>query len=238
VPAGTSSANASDRVLGVARTEVADSLSSPAAQTGDEAKATTKRGLGRPTRWGVAVGVVLTASIGGALLVRPRPSSLPLGAAPEAAAPAARAELVFRPRDVKRMTFGYACEEFPSLTPDGRTVVYDGEAQGDSHLYALDLASSAQREITDEAGWQYAPAVSPDGRSVAYLWKGANGLTQNVVSIDGAAESEHQVGKGRIRPRWTPDGRALWVGHERAERLDLATGEVTRSGPTAASSRG
>jgi dipeptidyl aminopeptidase/acylaminoacyl peptidase len=60
-------------------------------------------------------------------------------------------------------------------TPDGRTIVFDGlaDSTGDvnyqrSHLYALDVATGSMRRLTSTEGAWSGPAVSPDGRRVAY----------------------------------------------------------------------
>jgi Tol biopolymer transport system component len=212
--------------LGEAKTERADSLASPAAATdGDLGTTTKKRPRRGPAAWGFAL-AALAAALGTTVVLRPR-SAPPVVSSPAPAAPPP--EPGFRPHDAKRVTFGYACEEFPSLTPDGRVVVYDGEAGGDYHVYALDLATGVQRQVTSGAGWQYAPYLSPDGRTVAFLRKDQGHLTQSVIPLDGDGGGERVVGKGRIRPRWSPDGKALWIGHEKAERVDLATGEITRT---------
>lgn len=61
------------------------------------------------------------------------------------------------------------------VTPDGRTIVFDGlmeeDADGryrESHIYALDLESGDIRQLTARKGPWSRPVVSPDGRSVAY----------------------------------------------------------------------
>jgi Tol biopolymer transport system component len=59
-------------------------------------------------------------------------------------------------------------------TPDGRSIVFDGlrDSTWDynyrgSHLYALDVASGAIRQLTSRPGNWAAPVISPDGRRYA-----------------------------------------------------------------------
>src|SRR5437879_12949032 len=59
-------------------------------------------------------------------------------------------------------------------TPDGRTIVFDGlrDSTWDrqyqvSRIYTLDVASGAIRTLVSRPGFWAAPAVSPDGRTVA-----------------------------------------------------------------------
>ena len=62
-----------------------------------------------------------------------------------------------------------------SWTPDGRTIVLDGVKAEDwerryneAYLYAIDVATGNARQIIDRKGFWSGPAVSPDGRRVAF----------------------------------------------------------------------
>lgn len=100
-----------------------------------------------------------------------------IGAAIALAAGAAAVRALDVPREpravvraVHRLTFAPGCASSPSFAPDGRTLIYDREApDGDSQLYAVDLASGSTHPLTGPPGVSRLPAVSPDGRRVAYL---------------------------------------------------------------------
>ncbi|CAN5750770.1 S9 family peptidase [soil metagenome] len=60
-------------------------------------------------------------------------------------------------------------------TPDGRTIVVEGLNEQDwdlryrdSNLYAVEVASGETRKLTQERGTWRQPAVSPDGRRIAF----------------------------------------------------------------------
>ncbi len=60
-------------------------------------------------------------------------------------------------------------------TPDGRHLVFDGltsekpdDHYRESNLYAVNVETGERRTITTEKGWWTGPAVSPDGRTVAF----------------------------------------------------------------------
>lgn len=59
-------------------------------------------------------------------------------------------------------------------TPDGRTVVVDGYRGDDdmnyrdSHIYSVEVATGALRQLTTVRGTWTSPAISPDGRRIAY----------------------------------------------------------------------
>ncbi len=60
-------------------------------------------------------------------------------------------------------------------TPDGRTIIVEGYAEGtgdmnyrDANLYAVRVASGAIERLTPERGTWTGPAVSPDGKHIAF----------------------------------------------------------------------
>jgi serine/threonine-protein kinase len=190
------------------------------------AQAAVKRGATR--RWYLAAGVsvVVLAAIGLGWL---RSSAHRAAARVVSERPGGDSSLVFRPSDARRLTFDEGCEEYPSLSPDGASVAFDSTVGDDIQVVVLDLASGAQRRVTSEAGWHYAPAISPDGKTLAYLRQRGDEVGTWVVPFDGSAPAR-LVASGRMRPSWSPDGRGIWAGSiDRPSRLDLATGEATRT---------
>ena len=109
-------------------------------------------------------------------------------------------------------------------TPDGRTIVFDGlrDSTWDrqyhvSRLYALDVASGAIRTLVARPGNWANPAVSPDGRSVAFTGYDSTGHTHGtsdlyVMGIDGGGMRD--VSKAFDRDpeelRWAPDGKGVY----------------------------
>ncbi|HXU73426.1 MAG TPA: protein kinase [Polyangia bacterium] len=111
----------------------------------------------------------------------------------------------------RRITFDVGCEEYPSFTPDGRTVVFDGVMENDYELGALDLASGATGRLTHEPGWDYGGAVSPDGKSIAYVHTSDAGREIRVLPIEGDRQAKPmRLGLAASGfPSWTSDGAVL-----------------------------
>jgi hypothetical protein len=123
------------------------------------------------------------------------------------------------------------------LTPDARHIVY-GEASvwrtfySYDDLYVRTRASGRVRRLTYGMRARE-PAVSPDGRQVAYV---ANDLgTSKLVLIPFEGGSQRVLVRGVrgeqiYRPRWSPDGRmlvySLWKpgGYRDIHLLELASG--------------
>ena len=115
----------------------------------------------------------------------------------------------------RRITFDAGCEEYPSFTPDGRAVVFDGVMEHDYELGALDLASGTTGRLTHEPGWDYGGAVSPDGRWIAYVHTTDSGREIRVLPIEGDRDSKPlRLGFSASGfPSWTHDG-AVIVGED------------------------
>ncbi len=109
-------------------------------------------------------------------------------------------------------------------TPDGRTLVFDGfdgedtpENFGKSNIYAADVATGEVRQLTSTTGNWTSPAVSPDGRLVAFTGTDAIRQTYHTselytVRIAGggmrkiSADLDRDVGS----LYWAADGRGVY----------------------------
>jgi Tol biopolymer transport system component len=126
----------------------------------------------------------------------------------------------------RRITFDTGCEEYPSFTPDGRSLVYDGLAEGDYEMLALDLASGTSRRLTREAGWDYGGAISPDGKLISYVHVSDEGREVRVVPIagDGNGGSRKLGMSAAGFPSWSRDGAVLAGDGDRVVRWGLQKG--------------
>ncbi|HET9389113.1 MAG TPA: S9 family peptidase [Steroidobacteraceae bacterium] len=111
-----------------------------------------------------------------------------------------------------------------NFTPDGRSAIVEGYREGDPdhndqdcYIYSVDLASGATRRLTTTTGGWRRPAVSPDGKTIAYVGFTKNTASYKVadlwtMSIDGSHATLRSKGFDR-EPQsleWAPDGSALY----------------------------
>jgi dipeptidyl aminopeptidase/acylaminoacyl peptidase len=151
------------------------------------------------------------------------------------------------PRDVQPEVETLTFEETgTSLSPDGTVLV---AARNDTSmlpemredLVAFDLATGVERVLTPGDAWYEAPAVSPDGRSVAAIRTAFGSPDEasrvTLVLVDLVTHDVRTLAPDLDRwpegPVWAPDGSALFFtadddGHHPAYRVDLADGRVTR----------
>jgi len=96
---------------------------------------------------------------------------------------------------------------WPSLTPDGQTLVF----QSTGHIYRMRMPDGDPERITSQnTRLEYAPAVSPDGRWVAYVTWNDNEGGGHVFKrrIDGSGQSIQltSIPDQYSNPSWSPDG--------------------------------
>ncbi|MDH6709007.1 Tol biopolymer transport system component [Kitasatospora sp. MAA19] len=113
---------------------------------------------------------------------------------------------------VRRLTTGMDTAE-PTLTPDGRAVVFDAvepggrDGQTQRDLWVVNTDGTGLRRLTDTADSEAHPTVSPDGKWVAYTCNVDREHTQIYVMplAGGAAQRITAVTAGNaIEPAWNP----------------------------------
>jgi tRNA A-37 threonylcarbamoyl transferase component Bud32 len=172
------------------------------------------------------VALVALGGVAGASVYARRPAPAPAATAAPPPGPATP-PLVLTIANQRRITFGDACEEFPSFLPDDSAVVYDATVGRDSYVYRLGLEPGATpKALTHVRGWDFAATASPDGKRIAFVRLEAEHTGAWVAPIDGS-EPPHLVVKGGMRPSWTRDGAALWAGTGAPiASYDVATGAL------------
>jgi Tol biopolymer transport system component len=132
-------------------------------------------------------------------------------------------------------------ESDPALAPDGKSVVYVAEVNGQYDLFLLRVGGRNPAPLTPDSpvdDWQ--PVFSPDGERIAFRSEREGG---GIFLMDPTGESVRRVSDFGFDPSFSPDGREIAVGTvgfqfpmERSGRgslwaIDIATGrkrEVAR----------
>jgi Tol biopolymer transport system component len=130
--------------------------------------------------------------------------------------------------DLRQLTNDAYVDLDPTFTPDGEAVVFASERSGQFELWRVPIRDGAPAQVTFGALEPRRPAVSRDGRRVAFLeaegfgpWSAAR-----IVLADlGRAGETTTVATGLIgaeRPTWGADGRTLGVRLARTQSVPLA----------------
>ncbi len=106
----------------------------------------------------------------------------------------------------RQLTFNARNNLTPSVTADGRYVVFVSDRSGKDELWRVDLDGGNPKQLTDSPGGVGKPNCSPDGRWVVYHVIKEHKATVWKVSIDGGAPIQLTV-EHSGRPVVSPDGK-------------------------------
>ena len=98
-------------------------------------------------------------------------------------------------------------ETQPSLSPDGRMLVFASRAIGNWDIYFQVVGGEKMINLTeDHQGDDYLPAFSPDGRRIVFLSERQGG---GIFVMGTTGESVRRVADVGYNPSWSPDGKTI-----------------------------
>ncbi len=98
-------------------------------------------------------------------------------------------------------------ESFPSLSPDGRSLLYVKSADGNADIYLQRVGGGNPLNLThDFPGDDTQPAYSPDGQQIAFRSDREGG---GLFVMGATGESVRRLTSGGYNPSWSPDGRKI-----------------------------
>jgi len=153
-------------------------------------------------QWGwraaAAIGVIALAAIGIVLLTGRKPPS-------EADVP--------RMANAVKVTTAISVENFPSWSPDGRTIVYYSDQAGNWDIWVTQLGSTeAVNRTADSAEEDWFPRWSPDGQWIAFYSGREEGGYYIMPAVGGMARKIAPCPRGEFYgcpAEWSPDGKQL-----------------------------
>jgi TolB protein len=138
---------------------------------------------------------------------------------------------------VSRLTTGREVDLEPAWTRDGTAIVFVSARGRGFDILSMRIANGAVTPVVADAGDQIQPAVSPDGKTLAYVSPvagrlGSGGMWTRPLDGSGAPVLVHyEESEYRMRPVWTPDGRALLYGTDEMGSNDIAIVPVAGGNP-------
>ena len=128
----------------------------------------------------------------------------------------------------------------PSLSPDGKRMVFVKSLEGREQLFIANADGSEESRLVGPTGIDIEdPAWSPDGRKIAYIRIDGSSKSMHVMSVDGSADRvTTPLNQSPIHPAWMPDSQSILYCTDddlhppeknAAEiyRVDVATGKIT-----------
>jgi Tol biopolymer transport system component len=166
------------------------------------------------TRWAlwsgtVAAGLVLAATF------------LPVARSPE---------LVLQPVRVSRLTNLAGLEEWPAISPDGRSVAFTGRVGNTRQVFVQLLAGGAPLQLTRDPADHQFPRWSPDLSSIVYFSTARPGETEGAIwEVPALGGQPRRVANSLGGADVRTDGRLTFFRLAR-ERIQLVTGPLDGSG--------
>lgn len=113
-------------------------------------------------------------------------------------------------RSPRQLSDSEADDRAPVYSPDGSTIIFDSTRDGNTEIYALDLASGAERRLTVEPGEDWGATWSPDGTHIAFNSDRNGPMDIYVMASDGSGVRRVTFttvpDSGNVAPSWSPDG--------------------------------
>ncbi len=112
--------------------------------------------------------------------------------------------------DATPITTGTQLIELVHASDDGQWLVYDSNLPGNADMFRRSLVTGKVERLTDDTRPEYAGALSPDGRELAWqrFVNGERHLFVKRIEDDESVEVLPVPGD-QVMPRWAPDGRSL-----------------------------
>lgn len=100
---------------------------------------------------------------------------------------------------------------YPSLSPDGTSVVYAAFRQENIfELYEMNLKDGSVDQLTNKLGVLNAPEISPDGQSIAFMRWTVNSNRYQIMLMQRNGENPNNIPKiTGWDPTWSPDGKYI-----------------------------
>lgn len=100
-------------------------------------------------------------------------------------------------------------EFFPSLSPDGKEIVYAAEENGQFDLFILRVGGKKPAPLTPGSiGDDTQPAFSPKGDLIAFR---SERKPKGIYTVEPSGDNLKQISDFGYHPSWSPDGRQIVV---------------------------
>lgn len=135
----------------------------------------------------------------------------------------------------RKIRIAYDRPAGPCFLPDGQAILFTAFSRGWHDLFRLDLATEEVVNLTRDALFEKAPAVSPDGQLVAYTLRVGTFDKLFLSPIDHLGQkTQLTFGEGNtICPAFSPDSKEVYFSGDVREAINiysvnLTTGELRR----------
>ncbi len=111
-----------------------------------------------------------------------------------------------------RLTTGEKVDDYPAVSPDGKTIVFQSDRDGDFDIYAMDIDGNNVRQLTNNTVLDNVPSWSPDGTQIIFSSDTRNDGTFDIYSMqpDGSGlQMLFSNSQRNSHPRYNPEMKSL-----------------------------
>jgi Tol biopolymer transport system component len=124
-------------------------------------------------------------------------------------------------------------------SPDGRTIAFNSDRQGEMNIWVHDVATGVDRRLTSGPGGDYQPSWAPDGRTLAFFSARGGSIDIWSVAVDDGLLRRLTDDPGMdINPFFSPDGLSIAFMSDRLGRTDIWVMNADGSGQRRVTSSG
>jgi Tol biopolymer transport system component len=100
-------------------------------------------------------------------------------------------------------------------------ILFTSDRDGDLEIYRIDPNEREEQNLTNSAADEFSPRLSPDGGTVVFLSGTENGMSLEVMLVDGTERKRVGPVTGRYSSyRWSPDSRRIaYVAQKQSDSL-------------------
>jgi dipeptidyl aminopeptidase/acylaminoacyl peptidase len=135
-------------------------------------------------------------------------------------------------RGIKQLTHNTADDLSPSISADGKRLVFESTRSGKRVVWAKDLDTGKERPLSETPSAENFPVISADGTQVVYLVESAEGHGAKglyVVGFDGGPSRKVCDESCYLPLQWSADNTRIFYGSDKDDLglLDIRTGTKT-----------
>jgi len=112
----------------------------------------------------------------------------------------------------RRLTSSEASDEDPAWSPDGNTIAFTTDRDGNREIYLITADGSNAARLTNNIAADYEPAWSRDGNKIAFVSERTG--NPEIFSMDANGSNVRRLTTGSAHvadPEWSPDGRIAFA---------------------------